>query len=78
MAVLPAGGAVFQSVISGLSVCKGPAASVKGCANVVNKSLPEKTLDRIMDQILTNWSSLYICILELCNYSSHHYIQKEE
>ena len=48
------------SVSSGLSACKGPASSVKGCANVVSKSLPEKPLDRIMDQILKNWSTFFM------------------
>ena len=37
---------------SGLSPCKGPAASGKGCRNKVTKSLLKKQLDRILDQIL--------------------------
>ena len=54
----------FHSVSSGLSVCKGPAASVKGCAIAVSKSLPEKPTDRIADKTFVNWSSFYRCILQ--------------
>ena len=56
----------FISVALALAfqLARAPPARCKGCATEVSKSLPEKTLDRIMDQILVNWSSFYRCILQ--------------